>query len=255
MKCNLLIEAFEGLAPLSFQEEWDNCGLLIGSAKKEIKKVYIALDATDEVIEDAIAKEVDVLLTHHPLIFKGLKSITDEEMIGRRVMKLLTHNMTYYAMHTNFDVAVMADLAADYLKLTNQEILDRTQECHGIGKIGFLPYEMDLSQLCEYIKDAFELENVKVFGQKEKIKKVVIMPGSGKSYIKNAIQVNADVMITGDIDHHTGIDAVAEGLVVIDASHYGIEHIFVNYMKEFIEDKFSEIKVYKEERKMPFHII
>lgn len=256
MNSNSLIEAFEELAPPSFAEEWDNSGLLIGSRNKEINSVYIALDATDDVVKDAINKNVDLLLTHHPLIFKSLKNITEDEFIGRRIIKLIQNHIVYYAMHTNFDVAVMADLAADYLKLENQEILEKIDAIHGIGKVGNLPYEMEIHELCQYVKDAFSVETVKVFGDKDKsIKKVCIMPGSGKSYIKNTIHSQADVMITGDIDHHEGIDAVAQGLVIIDAGHYGIEHIFIDFMKQFIEDRFSGIKVYTEERNNPFQIM
>lgn len=256
MMSRAIIKAFEELAPLPLAEEWDNSGLLIGSKDKEINRVYIALDATDDVVNDAIENEVDLLLTHHPLIFKSLKSITEDEFIGRRIIKLIQNNVSYYTMHTNFDVAVMADLAADYLRLSQKEALEKTDELHGIGKVGLLPSEMGLKELCEYVKKAFSLEHVKVFGDTSKlIKKVAIMPGSGKSYIKNTLHSQADVMITGDIDHHDGIDGVAQGLIIIDAGHYGIEHIFVDFMKQFIEDRFLGIKVYTEKNKNPFQII
>ncbi|WP_099469049.1 Nif3-like dinuclear metal center hexameric protein [Konateibacter massiliensis] len=256
MKCNSLIEILEELSPSNLAEAWDNVGLQIGSAKKEINCVYIALDATDNVVNDAINKKADLLLTHHPLIFKGVKNITDEEFIGRRIRSLIQNDINYYAMHTNFDVTVMADLAADYLKLANQEILEKTDEAHGIGKIGLLPREMEIYELCEYVKEVFSLNHVKVFGDSDqKIKRVAVMPGSGKSYIQSAIRAEVQVMITGDIDHHEGIDAAASNLVIIDAGHYGIEHIFVKYMEEFIRNKFAGINVYAEERSDPFQII
>lgn len=256
MMRHAIIQAFEELAPLSLAEEWDNSGLLIGLEDKEINRVYIALDATDDVVTDAIEKEVDLLLTHHPLIFKSLKTITNRDFVGKRLIQLIQNKVSYYSMHTNFDVAVMADLAADYLRLRQREVLEKIDELHGIGKIGLLPSEMGLEELCEYVKKAFLLDHVKVFGDAgKKMQKVAIMPGSGKSYIKNTIHSQADVMITGDIDHHDGIDGVAQGLVIIDAGHYGIEHIFVDYMKQFIEDRFAGIKVYTEKRKNPFQII
>lgn len=256
MMSHALIKAFEELAPLSLAEEWDNCGLLIGLKDKEINRVYIALDATDDVVTDAIEKEVDLLLTHHPLIFKSLKTITEKEFVGRRLIQLIQNEVNYYSMHTNFDVAVMADLAADYLRLSQKEVLEKTDEVHGSGKIGLLPSEMELQELCEYVKKVFSLEHVKVFGNtNKKLQKVAIMPGSGKSYIKNAVRSQVDVMITGDIDHHDGIDGVAQGLVIIDAGHYGIEHIFVEYMKQFIEDRFVGIKVYTEKTKNPFQFM
>lgn len=251
-----IIQAFEELAPLSLAEDWDNSGLLIGLEDKEINRVYIALDATDDVVTDAIEKEVDLLLTHHPLIFKSLKTITNKDFVGNRLIQLIQNEVNYYSMHTNFDVAVMADLAADYLRLSETEVLEKTDEIHGIGKIGLLQGEMELEELCEYVKNVFSLDHVKVFGNtSKKMKKVAIMPGSGKSYINNTIHSHADVMITGDIDHHEGIDGVAQGLVIIDAGHYGIEHIFVEYMKQFIEDRFVGIKVYTEKRKNPFQIM
>lgn len=256
MKCSKIIEAFEQLAPLHMAEAWDNSGLLVGTREKEIKSIYIALDATDEVIQQASNHKVDLLLTHHPLIFKSLKNVTEEEFIGRRIVSLIKSDITYYTMHTNFDVTVMADLAADYLKLLDTKILENTDENHGIGKIGFLPQEMRLDELCQYVKEVFGVKSVKVFGNSEdNIRKVVIMPGSGKSYIKSAIESEAQVMITGDIDHHEGIDAVACGLNIIDAGHYGIEHIFVKYMQEYINSNFSEIKVFTEKVNAPFKII
>jgi dinuclear metal center YbgI/SA1388 family protein len=256
MKVSKIIEAFEQVAPLHMAEGWDNCGMLLGSREKEVKSIYVALDATDEVVWDAMNRKVDLLLTHHPLIFKTLKSITDEDFIGRRIRKLIQSDINYYAMHTNFDVAVMADLAADYLKLSDTEILEKTDEEHGIGKIGYLPKEMTLEELCQFVKDSFDIEAVKVFGNSEdKIKKIAIMPGSGKNYIQNTIRSQAEVMITGDIDHHEGIDAVACGLTIIDAGHYGIEHIFIKYMQEYINDNFKEIKVFTEKVNSPFQII
>jgi len=255
MKISKLLEAFEQLAPLHMAEEWDNVGMLVGTEEKEVKKIYVALDVTDEVIEDAISKEADLLITHHPLIFKTLKRITDEDFTGRRIIQLIKNDITYYAMHTNFDVMIMADLAAAYLKLNQTEILEKTDETHGIGKIGFLPKPMTMEELCEYVKEVFSIESVKVFGDsKEKIEKVVIMPGSGKSYIKNTIKSQAQVMITGDIDHHEGLDAVASGLCIIDAGHYGIEHIFVKYMKEYIEQKYDDVSVFTEQTNAPFKI-
>lgn len=249
------MKALEQLAPLHMAESWDNCGLLVGAVEKEVKSIYVALDATDKVLSDAIDKEVDLVITHHPLILKGLKKITDEDFISRRIQRMIRHDINHYAMHTNFDVTVMADLAADYLALTNQEVLEKIDETHGLGKIGTLPKEMNLKELCEYVKTAFSLEHVKVFqGKETTFKKVAIMPGSGKGYIQNTIQSQVDVMITGDIDHHNGIDAVAEGLVIIDAGHYGIEHIFVAYMEKWIISKFPEIKVYTEETHHPFQI-
>ena len=104
MRCADVIRKLEELSPLAYAESWDNPGLLAGRTDKEIKRIYIAVDATTEAIAEAESVGADMLLTHHPLIFKGIKKVNSEDFIGRRILTLLHADMCYYAMHTNFDV-------------------------------------------------------------------------------------------------------------------------------------------------------
>lgn len=260
MECKKVIEILEKQSPKSYACDWDNVGLLVGREDKEIQKIYIALDATDEVIEEAIANGADMLLTHHPMIFKGMKRVTQEDFIGRRIIRLIQNDMVYYAMHTNFDVMGMADLAADYLGLSDTKVLEVTSVSEsgeeGIGRYGSLKKEMTVRECCEEVKQAFSLENVKVFGDLErKVKTAAISPGSGKSVISNALQAGVDVLITGDIDHHEGIDAVAQKLTVIDAGHYGVEHIFIPYMEQYLKREAKELEIAVQPLTFPFRII
>lgn len=260
MDCKEVIRLLEQQSPKDYACDWDNVGLLVGREDKEIKKIYIALDATDEAIEEAVAAGADMLLTHHPMIFRGMKQITSRDFIGKRVIRLIQEDMVYYAMHTNFDVRGMADLAADYLHLSDTEVLDITRESEqgpeGIGRYGNLETEMTLRECCELIKRAFTLENVKVFGNlQKKVHRVAISPGSGKSVISLALRAGVDVLITGDIDHHEGIDAVAQGMAVIDAGHYGVEHIFIPYMEQYIKREAPELEVEIQPLTFPFQII
>ena len=206
--------------------------------EKEIKKVYLAVDATDEVIEDAIEAEADMLLTHHPLIFSPLKSITEDNFIGRRILRMLQADMCYYAMHTNFDVMGMADAAADEIRLKNRQVLEVTFEDdiskEGIGRYGRLPKAMKLSECAAYVKEVFKLPAVRVYGDLDEVVEIVaISPGSAKSVAPCAVQAGVEVLISGDIDHHLGIDLVAQGVAVVDAGHYGLEKLFVPYMKDY----------------------
>ena len=115
---------------------------------------------------------------------------------------------------------------------------------------------MTLKQCALFVKAIFSLEQVKVFGIPDTIlTRAAISPGSGKSEIKNAIAQGADVLITGDIDHHDGIDAVAQGLCIIDAGHYGLEHIFVSYMKEYLERRCENIEIMTQELTFPFWVV
>jgi dinuclear metal center YbgI/SA1388 family protein len=260
MKCYEIIEMLETLSPVNFAEDWDNIGLLAGRRDKDVSCIYIALDATDEVIEEAISLGADMLITHHPLIFKKLGRVNTDDFIGRRVYSLIRNDISYYAMHTNFDVMGMADAAADELGLKDREVLDVTYEDdiskEGCGRVGSLKSCMSIEELAKLVKLKFNVPNVRVFGDLGDIVKVAaIIPGSGADFIDNAINAGADVIITGDISHHVGIDAVARGLGVIDAGHYGIEKLFIPYMEEFIKRELPNLKIYKAAIKEPFVVI
>lgn len=256
MKCQEIITILKKQAPEHYACEWDNVGLLVGDAKKEVQKIYIALDATEETIEEAIEQKADMLLTHHPMIFKGLKRVNTEDFIGKRVMSLIREDIAYYAMHTNFDVKGMAELAAERMGLKDCQVLEATcedeQGLQGIGKVGILD-TMEVRECAELVKKVFHLQQVKVFGAlNTRISKAAICPGSGKSVIGKALESGAQVLITGDIDHHEGIDAAAQGMAVIDAGHYGIEKIFIPYMKQYLEKNTEGVTILEQPEKQPF---
>lgn len=260
MRCSEIIQKLEELSPSSFAESWDNVGLLAGRRDREVTKVYLALDATDEVIAEAVRIGAQMLLTHHPLIFTAMKRVTAEDFIGRRVAKLLRHDISYYAMHTNFDLMGMADAAADEMGLRNRQVLAITYEDEiakeGIGRFGTLPSIMSLLECAEYVKKVFHVENVRVFGDPEaEMEYAAVSPGSAKSVIKSAIALGADVLISGDVDHHEGIDCVAQGMNVIDAGHYGMEKIFMPYMEEFFHRELPQIETVTAPEKNPFWTI
>ena len=258
MLCRDIMKVIETTYPKHAALEWDNVGLLVGRTEKEVSKIYVALDATDEVIDAAIALEADMLITHHPLLFSPLKKITDEHFIGNRVVKLLQHDISYYAMHTNYDVLGMAKLSGAILGLNDMEVLEVTDTANmeGIGRVGFLPKEMSLQECCTLVKDRFQLQNVKVFGDvNQMVKRVAISPGSGKGMADVALDKHAEVLVTGDISHHEGIDAVAQGIAIIDAGHYGLEHIFVEDMVQYLNKHFSDLEIQKTENVHPFQVI
>lgn len=259
MKCYEIMEYLEEVAPKSFAESWDNVGLLCGREEKEVSSVYIALDATGEVIEEARRVGADLLLTHHPMIFKPLKQISGNHFIGEKILTLAESGMCYYAMHTNFDVMGMADAVAEQLGLQERKVLTVTYEDdlskEGIGRVGALPMPMTLAECAEYVKNRCHIGQVKVYGMPaETIVMAAVCPGSGKSCIEDAIRAGADVLITGDIDHHEGIDSVGQGLAIIDAGHYGLEKIFVPYMEEYCKKKLADVKIYTAAEKEPFWV-
>ncbi len=257
MRCLEVMEKLEELSPSMYAEKWDNVGLLVGRKEKEVRRIYVVLDAKTSVIEKAIAWKADLILTHHPMIFSPLKSITADHFIGRRVLKLIQEDICLYSMHTNFDVMGMADAAADEIGLKKRKVLDITYEDEiakeGFGRVGMLPQIMTLSECATFIKDKFHIPSVRVFGPLDaELEYAAISPGSGKSEIEPAIRAGADVLITGDIDHHDGLDAVERGLYVIDAGHFGLEQIFMPYIRDYIHREMSDMEIMIDDSEAPF---
>ena len=260
MKCKDMIEVLEKVAPSYLAENWDNVGLLTGRMDKEIYKVLLALDPSAEVIEEAIKEKVDLLITHHPLIFSGMKSVIRENFIGKRVYDLIRNDICYYAMHTNFDVMGMADAVADQLELEKCRVLDVTYQddisVEGIGRIGELNRTRSLEEFAFYVKEKCDIIGMRVYGDPQKLIDVVaLVPGSGKDYISEAMKQKVDVFITGDVGHHHGLDAMEQQLAVIDAGHYGLEKIFSSYMMEVLKRQFPNVSIKKAREESPFWIV
>ena len=244
----------EKLAPLSYACSWDNPGLITGRRDKEIRRIAIALDATEPVIEGAVKAGADLLLTHHPMIFKAVSKINDDNSLGRRLMELIRADMCCYAMHTNFDSApgCMADIVARMMGIEKEGPLEPVEgfegESFGIGFVGELKEPLYPNVLADRIKESFNLPFVLYYAgdgtdvpdperrlpYSRKIKRVAVCPGSGRGMAEAALKKGAEAFITGDMGHHDGLDAVSEGMALIDAGHYGLERVFVPFMAEYI---------------------
>lgn len=280
-----LLGILDELAPRTEQLGWDNSGLLIGHRDREVRKIYLAVDATEEVIRHAREFGADVLLTHHPLIFTKLSRVSDEDFVGRRVLELAEAGIALIAMHTNFDIHGMREAIDTKLGLhatgmdgdeagpgdavaggagpcgasagsagaCSIEVLDDEDR---IGSIAELRKAVRLDDYAKFVRDAFGLEGVKVFGAgTTSIRRVTVCGGSGKSEIETAIRKGADLLVTGDIDHHSGLDALEQGLCIIDAGHYGLEHVFMDYMRAYLKENAPGIASEMEPLKEAFRIV
>lgn len=256
MTCKEIMEKLEERWNPSYALEWDNVGLLVGREDKEIKKVFTALDATEETIAQALEFGADLLITHHPMLFSPVKKVTSADFIGRRLIMMIRADLCYYAMHTNFDVKGMAQLNQECLGLAECEVLEETAPGEGIGRVGVLDAPMDLKTFAEKVRNDFEIPDVRMYGDPAKsVCRVAVSSGSGKSMIRGAIAKGADVIVTGDVDYHSAIDAVAQGIAVIDAGHYGTEYAFIAYMKQELEAMFPELEVGSARVHHPYEVV
>lgn len=260
MKCSEIISFLEKQYPSCYAEEWDNVGLLVGSDEKEVEKLFLALDLTEETLEEACAFGADMIVTHHPMIFSGMKKINNHSFTGRKVLRLIREDISYYAMHTNYDVMGMAELSGEIIRLQNPGVLSAVSreegELQGFGRVGELEHPESLGEYARHVKEWYQIPDVRVYGNlDQKVSRAAICTGSGKSFLREALAAGADVYVTGDIDHHTGIDAVAQGIAVIDAGHYGTEYIFVKELEKVLGRAFPKLQLQGAKDKRPYSVL
>lgn len=250
----------EELYPPSMAEKWDNVGFLVGDDEQEVTSVLLALDLTEETILEAEKAGAELILTHHPMIFSGVKQINNHSFTGRRILQLIKNGMGCYAMHTNYDILGMADHSARLLGLIDPQVLMETfrdgERREGLGRVGNLEKPMTLQEYGLFVKERLCLGDVKLYGDPDQIVcRAAVCTGSGKSLMDQVRALGAQVYVTGDIDHHTGIDAVASGVAVIDAGHYGTEYIFMEAVKNRIREAYPDLRVTCAQVKSPYRIL
>lgn len=265
MKCQQIIESLEQLSPRQYACDWDNVGLLVGRREKEVHTIMVALDASKEVVSKAVEQKADMLITHHPMIFSSIKQVNEDQFVSEKVLTLAENGISCYAMHTNFDaVGGMAELAAgtQYLNLSEVSPIEMAGGSdEGMGRYGKLPWPMTANQAADYVKEKFGIPFVMLYQSKEQenqmFDRIAVMPGSGKGNMKEVKKQGYSLYLTGDFGHHDGLDAMDMGMTVIDATHYGLEHIFIDYISRYLKDNFKEadIRVIEADTGCPIQII
>ena len=250
----------EELAPLAYGESWDNPGLTVGDPDAPVRHVYIGFDSDLPTIREAIAAHADLLLTHHPLIFRAVKNLRTDTLAGKKISLLIQNGVAFYGSHTPFDAAPggMADLAAERLGLTDRaRLLPQAQEGVGIGVVGSLPDEMTPRQLAQFVKDRLGLPYVQLFAAEGAgISRVAVLPGGGNGDLEEAVRAGAQAYVTGDISHHTALDGMDQGVTVVNAMHYGTEYYFLDKMETYLKEKLPEnILITKQKVRFPGEIL
>jgi dinuclear metal center YbgI/SA1388 family protein len=248
VKCSEVIKLMESYAPPRLAEDWDNVGLLVGESERSISKILVALDATDAVIDEAIAVGADLIVTHHPFIFKAQKSITDCTPLGKKIIKLIKNDIAVYSAHTNLDSAGGGTNAtlAELLGLKDVEgLADIVPEDNAaMGRIGNLDKPVSFSDFVKTVKAVLGAEVLSVSGDLDKtVSRVGICTGKGAGYMAIAKAMGADAYITGDFGYHEGQTAEDLELCVIDGTHYLTEVIVVPVVGKYLSDNLKAVEV------------
>ena len=244
MKVKDIISTIESFAPLSIQERWDNSGLCVGSPEDEVHSVLLGLDCTPELVDEAIACGADMIVTHHPLIFSGLKNISPENMVGAAVIKAIKAGISIYAAHTSADkvLAGVSGAMAARLGLTDVEILDEDGDGTGLGVVGNLPEPLPAEEMTRLVKEKFGLKVLKSSRPLEgMISRVAMCGGSGRSLIGAAMKSGAQLYVSGDISYHDFF--TEKGFMIMDIGHYESEIEIVDILFSLIKKNFPTFAV------------
>ena len=191
IKVNNIINEMELLAPTYLKEDFDNVGLMVGDKNKEVKKVLLALDCTLKVIEEAKKENVELIITHHPLIFKRPSSITTDTLQGKKIIELIKNDISLYSSHTNLDSVEngLNDTIVSILGFDNSKILEKNKrdDKAGLGRIVSLKESIQLEDLISKIKKSLNINNLRVVKGKDKVNKIAIINGSGQDFIGKAV--------------------------------------------------------------------
>lgn len=234
MKVIDVYNAINTLAPFSLAEEWDNCGLLIGSLEMDCSTAVVCLDVTNEVINQAIENKAELIISHHPVIFDPIKSIGFES----KIVKLIKNNISVISAHTNLDIAQngVNDTLCEKLGLKINESF-----AEGFGRICTLEKETNAEDLARMVKEKLDSKELTFINAKNTINKVAICSGSGSSLVQEVIDKKADAYITGELKHNVMLELYEENISVIMAGHFSTEVVIAPALAKKLNELLPEI--------------
>lgn len=249
MKIKEVIAALERFAPLPLQESWDNAGLQVGLTEAEVSGALLCLDVNESIIDEALKKGCNLVVSHHPLLFHGLKQISDCDSVQRTVVKAIKNDITVVSMHTNMDNARggVNFKMAEKLRLKDVDFFARKTvdgiEC-GSGVVGTLSEPMSATNFINFVKKQFGVESAycNELLQTE-ISRVAICGGAGDFLIDDAIRCNADAFITGEMHYHVYFGHEQQIQICV-IGHYQSEQYTSEIFQSIIKERCPEVKTY-----------
>ena len=219
--------------PEDLREDWDNDGLMCSSDDSlEVKRALITLDVTEDIVDYAISHDIDLIVSHHPLIFRPLKTITEESHVARKVIKLIKNDISVMSFHTRADKVDggVNDTLADILRLKNV-----TPFGEGfLGRIGTLDEEHSMEDFSYLLKGLLDCDGVRVSDACIPVQRVAVVGGDGKDYIGAALKAGADTFVSGRIGYNIMAEAGEMGINLIEAGHFFTEHPVTQFFQTLL---------------------
>ena len=235
-----------GVAPLSLACEWDNPGLLVGRADREVRRVLLSLDVTSDVISEAVQKDAELIVSHHPVIFTPQKSITDRDADGRILLSLIENRLAVISMHTNLDVAEggVNDVLLSLFGAEPQGVLDED----GCGRIGLLPEEYSIQSFLSLCREKLNTAGLRYYDAGRPVRRLAVMGGAGGDSVERAFALGCDTYLTSDVKYHQFLLAKELGINLIDGDHFCTEAPVMPALAEKLADAFPELNCMLSER-------
>lgn len=234
------------LAPLDLQMDFDNSGFLCGRSDEAVNRVLLSLDITSDVIEEAIAEKAELIVSHHPLLFHSIKSITDEESDTKKILRLLENRIAVISMHTNLDIAQggVNDVLLGLFGLSAEAPLDED----GCGRIGELEQPIPLAVFLPRCKELLRTNGLRYYDAGRDVKRIAVMGGSGGDSIARAAALGCDTYLTADIKYHQFLEAAELGINLIDGDHFCTENPVMTSLQSKLQHHFPDVKFQISER-------
>ena len=223
MKISEIYKFLDNLSPFELQESWDNSGLLLGDFNQDVQKIYLSIDV-DEALIDSMEGNT-LLITHHPIIFGGLKQLEFSKYPANLIQKMIQKNISNISMHTNFDQTHLNEYVAT-------EVLGY-KISHKDGFVAYLDVNEDFDTFASKVASAFSLPHAKCVKSSQRVNRVALVTGSGCSLIKS---IDADCFLTGDVKYHDAMEAKSINLSLIDIGHFESEHFFAEILLKHLKN-------------------
>ena len=252
MKIKEVIDALERFAPLPLQEGYDNAGLQVGLTETEVSGALLCLDVTESIVDEALEKRCNLIVSHHPLLFHAIKTLSDINYVQRTVMKAIENHVTVVSMHTNLDNAQggvnfkMAEkIGLKDVRFFDEKMIDDITS--GNGVIGVLPTEMDSMAFIDRVKRVFGVECAQCNQLlHRKISKVALCGGAGSFLLDDAIKTGADAFITGEMHYHDFFGHEQEIQIAV-LGHYQTEQFTNEILYSILREAFPLLSLYMTE--------
>ncbi len=237
-----LYDYLEEKMPLSLREEWDNDGMMCcPDTKAEVKRVLVSLDVTEEIVDYAIDRGFDLIISHHPLIFKPVSSVTDSGNVSRKIIKLIESGVSVFSFHSRADKVVggVNDILCDLLGIFNAETFGEGE----LGRVGEIDEEIALEDFVYRVKQTLGSDMVRYSDGLNPVRRVALVGGDGKDFVKSAIDAGADTYLSGRISYNMMVEAAEMGINLVEAGHYFTEQPVTDFFQELLIDFDPEMYV------------